>query len=407
MKLEIRLDMKISELVGNFPECCPFFSAHGLGQLVSEKGLQVLAPFLTLETALRSRGVNPQTFLSLLKEYIADNEMLEAPGLRDFSSQEELNLLALVPCGVKVPFSRAICDHLSDLQQSGEMALSYAVEGNLNWELSYYTYLKNIQNLEELPDVIVCSDINAFYHSDFYQRFVKDGNFTDVFVSPQTDSFKNAGIPDPQHYFTVLAVNPLVIVAVLDKVGQRPLPTCWDDILCEHWEKDVTLRGNKDFFCHAVLTPIYQEHGNEGLLKLAANVRDGQHPAEMVKEIDRGKGGALYVMPEFFAQKIRRKEGVRIIWPDDGAMASPITLIVKKDRAAELQPVINYLTSVELARVFNDARCLTPHRGVSDELQEKKLRWIGWEFIRANDLATVNADIDEVFMPAVKDNLNL
>ncbi|MEZ4485408.1 MAG: ABC transporter substrate-binding protein [Syntrophotaleaceae bacterium] len=92
----------------------------------------------------------------------------------------------------------------------------------------------------------------------------------------------------------------------------------------------MTLRGNKDFFCHAVLLPLYREHGAEGLLKLARNVREGLHPAQMVKNIDSGQGGALYVMPEFFAHRVKHQERIRIVWPEDGALASPVTLMVKK-----------------------------------------------------------------------------
>jgi ABC-type Fe3+ transport system substrate-binding protein len=108
-------------------------------------------------------------------------------------------------------------------------------------------------------------------------------------------------------------------------------------------------------------------------------------------------------MPEFFAHRVKHQERIRIIWPADGALASPVTLLVKKDRVAALQPVLDYLTGQELARVLVGARFPTPHADVPGELQELPLKWPGWNFLRGNDLAAVNAAIDAVFLPAVKE----
>jgi len=77
-----------------------------------------------------------------------------------------------------------------------------------------------------------------------------------------TSSYQESGILDPEHHFSILGVNPLVMVADLDKVGDRPLPVAWEDLLAEHWAGEVTLRGNQEFFCHAVLLLIYQEYGD-------------------------------------------------------------------------------------------------------------------------------------------------
>lgn len=402
MTQSIHLDMKIAHLVNAWPETRGVFAAHGLEALISEEGMRVLAPFLTLGTALRSRGIAVQSFLRLLNEATVEEEVCEAPGLSDYRSQGDLTLLALMPCGIKVPFAKAISTFLAELRHAGGPEVTYAVEGNLNQELSYYSYVSTIERIEELPDIIVSADFNSFYHQSFYQRFVEAGNFIDVAETQPTASYQKAGILDPDHQFSILGVNPLVMVADLDRVGDRPLPVSWDDLLNPSWTGEVTLRGNKDFFCHAVLLPFYREHGAEGLLDLARNVRQGLHPAQMVKSIDSGQGGALYVMPEFFAHRIKHQERIRIIWPADGALASPVTLMVKKERVAELQPVLDYLTGKELAKVLVGARFPTPHSDVPGELQEKPLKWIGWNFMRNNDLATVNAAIDEVFMPAVK-----
>ncbi|NIQ95285.1 MAG: DUF1858 domain-containing protein, partial [Desulfuromonadales bacterium] len=112
---DISLDLKVADLVADWPETRPVFAAHGMEALVSEDGLRVLAPFLSLGTALRTRGLAADSFLRLMQEALQRDALLEAPGLADYSRQGELTLLALMPCGLKVPFSRAITTFLEGL----------------------------------------------------------------------------------------------------------------------------------------------------------------------------------------------------------------------------------------------------------------------------------------------------
>ena len=200
----------------------------------------------------------------------------------------------------------------------------------------------------------------------------------------------------------MIGINPLVIVANLDEMGDRELPGCWKDLLDPKWKQSVILRGGSGFFCHAVLLPTYQRYGTEGLESLADNVRQGLHPSQMVKQIDAGAPGALYVMPEFFAHRVKHKERIAIVWPEDGALASPVTLQVKSSRIDELRPVLDFLTGKEVARVLVDAGFPVPYDDVTGREQGKSLLWAGLDHFRMNDLLALNREIDDIFMPRVK-----
>lgn len=395
------LDLTIAALLERHPDAAPVFTAHGLGTLVGEEGRRVLAPFLTLGTALKSRGVDSGTFLRLLGESAAAAPLLEAPGLADIRRAGELTLLALMPCGLKVPFARAVAPFLEELKARTGLELTYAVEGNLNQELSYYPYVETIEKAAELPDIIVSADFNVFYTHRFQRRFVASGHYVGVEMGAPNAAFAAAGMADPQGAYSILGVNPLVIVADRTRLDGRPLPQSWEDLLDPVWERDITLRGSADFFCHAVLLPIHQRYGASGLRRLAPNVRQGLHPAQMVKQIDAGSGGALYVMPEFFAHRVREQEQVAIVWPAEGALASPVTLQVRREKLEQLRPVLDWLTGAELAQALAGARFPVPQAGVTGELQGQPLWWLGWDYLRRHDLAVLNARIDEIFLPAV------
>ena len=405
MKPSLGADLKIADILKHYPGTQRVFEAHGLAALVSEEGQRLLAPFLTLATALRSRKMDEVSFLGLLQDAIDQEETLEAPGLEAYDRQGDLTLLALMPCGIKVPFGRAITSFLEKLKEEQNLHITYAVEGNVNQELSYYPYVRTLEKIEELPDIIVSADFNSFYGHNFYRKFVANGELCGYGSPDAATAFIKAGIIDPQNEYSVLGINPLVMVANLDEVGDRPLPTSWQDMLAPMWQRNVTLRGSDQFFCHAVLLPIYQDYGDEGLKKLAANVLRGLHPAQMVKQIDSGAPGAIYVMPEFFAHRVKKQERIKIIWPEDGALASPVTLQVKKSRIKELKPILDYLSGPQLAEALIGARFPVPHASVKGEVQGKPLRWLGWDFLRQQDLMSVNAEIDNVFLPLVKEPL--
>ncbi len=356
-----------------------------------------------LSAALRIRGIDIPRFLSLLREAAGPTDVrLDAPGLETVAHQGNLTLLALMPCGLKMPFSRAVTAVLEQLRREQNLSIRYAVEGNLNQEISYYNYIDTIETADELPDIIVSADFNAFYGRRFNERFVATGHFTGYGRFDPGRNFIEAGIVDPRGEYAVLGVNPLVVVANLDEVRGRPLPVRWEDVLDPQWKKSLMLRGGKDFFCHAVLLPTYQKFGTVGLKQLAANVLRGLHPAQMVSRIDSGALGALYVMPEFFAQRIKNQTRIQIIWPEDGALASPVTLQVKTSRIEALQPVLDYLTGNELARILVGARFPVPHADIDGEVQDRPLRWLGWDYLRHHDLPALNAEIDRIFLPKVQ-----
>lgn len=139
-----------------------------------------------------------------------------------------------------------------------------------------------------------------------------------------------------------------------------------------------------------------------GIRALAGNMFDGRHPSQMARTAGSGESAALYVMPYFFANKIPPRKMVRFIWPEDGSLASPITLLVQKKKSKTLKPIIDFLNGKQLAKIFVDAHYPSPHPGIRNNLPATPgLKWLGWDFIHANDLGRINDEIDAVFLPAV------
>ncbi|WP_321494999.1 ABC transporter substrate-binding protein [uncultured Desulfobacter sp.] len=399
MPTHIHPDLKLYEIIQLYPQTRSVFESSGLGALVSDDAMHVLAPFLTLGTALRSRLININAFIGMLEGAITQNPVIDTPGLASMEAQKDLSFLGLMPCGLKMPFSRAFSQFLNKLQATQGIGIQSAVEGNVNQELSYYSYVDTIESKNELPDIIVSADFNVFLGHRFYNRFVAPGYFSGYGALNAGSNFSEAQILDPKNEYTILCVNPLVVVANLDKLENRALPKTWEDCLNPAWEKSLIIRGGDGFYCHAVLLPTFKDFGNQGLEALANNVLEGLHPAQMVNRIDNNGPGALYVMPAFFAERIRHQERIKVIWPDDGALASPVILQVKPEKKEELKPVLDYLVGSQLAQILAGAGFPVPHADVAADIQAKPLKWLGWDFLRQHDLPVLNLEIDKIFMP--------
>lgn len=398
----IDADMKIGDIISRYPETQDYFILHGFDAVVSEDGLRALAPFLSLKTALRARFMNVSQFIEGLEQAIAENKGEETPGLVDYASQGSLTLLALMPCGLKMAFAKALNPFMQAYNQTNPSPVKYAIEGNLNQELSYYPYVDRLESADELPDIIISSDFNTFYGKRFHERFVSTSIFTGYDQAPFNPQYEQAGIIEPDGAYSVITVNPLVMIVNRDQLQGRPVPTCWDDLLDPIWEKSLILRGGNGFFCHAVLLPVYKKHGAEGLKKLAKNVCLGMHPSQMVKRIDSNGEGAIYIMPEFFAKRIKNTLRYQIVWPEDGALASPVTLQAKREKLTELKPILDFLTGTELSQTLASVGFPVIRDDVSGEAQNKPLLWLGWDYLYDNDLPALNRDIDAVFMPELE-----
>ena len=191
-------------------------------------------------------------------------------------------LLALLPCGLRNLFKTVLFSHFPDyINELGESE-AFIVDGNLNYEKTFYDDIDASSDLKNLPDILISSDINSFYHKSFLNRFLNDEYF-EVFNCPLNMSYAEAGYYHPENLFVMLPANILVIVADTKATDDSNLPTSWADLLKPMWQRKIALRGDKDFFCNAVFFPFVKTYGLESLKRLAHNTAIGLHPSQMVK----------------------------------------------------------------------------------------------------------------------------
>lgn len=393
----IHLDLSVQDCLDQFPQTLPIFQRFGFHDFENPQVREKLGPFVKLRTLLALKRIDTTTFLDHCRQALAAPAVpsgLEPVDIRGAKP----TLLALLPCGLKVSINNALQSFTEELAANGA-PLAYLAEGNVNHELSYYPYIDAVESVDELPDLILSSDINAFYHHRFLERFVAPGHFVSV-NGPMASWMAEIGFADPSRHFTQFCANALVVVRVKNVHPEIASPVSWADLLADEYRKTIIMRGQDDFFCSGVLVPFFRLFGQDAIVRLAGNVCGGLHPSQMIKMIDGRAENCppLFIMPWFFAQKVKAKERIDIIFPREGAFISPVQLLVKWCKQEQLAHVVDFLMSRALHQHCSDNFFPSPHPEVANNLPEgAKLFWIGWDFIYQHDLEYVKKDIGKTF----------
>ncbi len=398
---QIQLTMTIGEIIKNYPETREVFINNGFSIFADDTVIQQLGVVLKLKTALKSKNINEESFMKLLQEKIAETgryKSLQATVLENDSNH--LNMLSLLPCPLKVPMQGELKLFLDYLREEKNLPLNYCIESFSNDHLDYEDYLEHFEEPDEIPDIIMTAGYGFFYKK-FMDRFVAKGVFADVLNRPVNSRLAEAGIIDPDGRFTVIGANVLVMVVDKNRLGNIPMPKTWGDLLKPEYENKVVMRGHGDTFCDVVQLNYYKDYGAVGVEQLGRSVKCGLHPAQMVKELagSRKDVPPIHIMPYFFYKTMKESDNIKVIWPEDGILAYPISVLIKADKMQELQELAEYLTGPEIARICADAYFPATHGDMEVNLPEHvNLKWLGWDFIKNNDMKYLVEAMNDTFM---------
>lgn len=318
------------------------------------------------------------------------------------NSYNHLNLLALMPCPLKVPVEEEFKNYLSKLDCDD---ITYIIDSNANNQLSFYDKVDDFKNIDDVPDIVISPGINHFFRQPFVDRFIDKGYFADVTSNDINKNLKHCGIKDPGGNYSILSMNLLVMVVDLTQINNLTIPKTWGDLLKDEYENKVIIRGQKGFFCETTLLTIYKDYGYEGIKKLGKSVREGWHPAQMARMAGSGlkESPTISVMPYFYTKTIQNKDKVLIIWPEDGAIVSPVTMLVKKSKQDKLKNICDFFVGEKIAKISSGAYFPSIYPINNEDLPKNAtFNWIGWNFIKSNDIGTLIDNLNECFLKALR-----
>ncbi|WP_300390319.1 ABC transporter substrate-binding protein [Fusobacterium sp.] len=395
-------NMSVLEICKKYPESIDFFELKGFKNLKDENILKIMGN-LTLKSVLLTKKIDTKIFVEFLNEYIdnsrknVDITMVE----KEITSQE-ISVMGLLPCPIRIPLLEGFNKFL---EENSELKVKYelkAASAGLDW-LKEDVIRAN--HPEKLADIFISAGFDLFFEDKLMGKFKKEHIFKDITgIERYNRDFQNdeISLKDPDGDYSMLGVVPAIFLVNRDMLGDREVPRSWKDILKPEFKKSVSLPISDFDLFNSILVNINKNYGEEGIEKLGKALLQNLHPAQMVKS-DKLKENTptVTIMPYFFTKMIKEDGPMIPIWPEDGAVISPIFMLTKKEKEEKIKKIVNYLAGEEVGKIFSHQGLFpTVNPNVDNRLEDKKFMWCGWDYIHNNNIGEILEKCKSIFFKA-------
>lgn len=368
----------------------------GFSNLRDEKQRELFGKVITISDALKTKGISLDAFTEMLGEHGIEEEQ---------NHSMKVKMAGVLPCPVRVPLLESFEEWLSEREFPFHLEYDLkAASMGIGW-LS-----ESLENKsgEVLPDLFISAGFDMFFDKSRFGRFREENFFEDLtsFSHLHRDfDQEDIRLKDPRKQYSMIGVVPAVFLVNTKELGNRKVPRSWDDILSDEFKNSISLPVSDFDLFNAILLNIYKSHGEAGIAQLGRNMQKSMHPAEMVKShMKLMERPSVTIMPYFFTKMVKDGGPMVAVWPEDGAIISPIFLLTKKERKKELQPIVDYLLSKEVGELLShNGRFPSVNPEVDNRIsEENRYQWIGWEFIEKYDLTLLIRRCEEIFHRAMR-----
>ena len=393
---------KIIDILNRYPETVEFFVNKGFDKLKNEKDRDVIGK-LSLNLILKTKGISIEGFSQMLDDFIELARNSADITLNQKTKRTKgVKVVGLLPCPVRVPLLEQFDAFVEKNETDIEYDLKAASHG-LEWLKGT---VRGVEDYNELADIYLSAGFDLFFDEKLMGKFKKAGVFkSGVKYDKFNSDFENdyMSLKDPSGDYSILAVVPAVFLVNKNELNGREVPKTWADLLKPEFEKSVSLPVSDFDLFNAILLNIYKLYGDDGVKKLGKSLIQSLHPAQMVKS-DRltVNRPTVTIMPYFFTRMTKEGGTMIPVWPEDGAIISPVFMLTKAEKLKEMESLIDFLSSKAVGEILS-------HKGffpsVNPEVEnltprDKKYLWIGWDYIYNNNLQEQMHHCEDLFNKA-------
>ncbi len=246
-----------------------------------------------------------------------------------------------------------------------------------------YGSFRHARTTDDLPHLIACMGLGRMNDPDFVDRWIRTGALARQDQPPLPTGLEH--FSDPLGLSMVYGIGCWLILVDLPRLNGRPLPRRWEDLLSPLWRDDLIVNASGGEIAQVLAFNIAHDFGLDGLTALGRNARAFWGGAKMARACgtDNPDGAAVYVMPRFWTQNNIHPSRVRVVWPEDGAYCTPMTLMMRPDPGPHALRVRDFLLGDEWHRIMTGVGVITTR---STDVIPGPLRWIGWDQARSGTM---------------------
>ena len=398
MSKYFKISDRIETILNKYPETIDFFVNKGFENLKTENGKKLLGK-LNLDIVLKTKSMGIEGFSDMLNDFIELSRNSADLTLNEKTKRTNgVKVIGLLPCPVRVP----LLEQFDAFVEKSEFDIEYdlkAASHGLEWLKGT---VRNESDYNNLADIYLSAGFDLFFDENLMGKFKKANVFKDaVKYKDYNHEFEN--LRDPSGDYSILAVVPAVFLVNSKELNGREIPKTWADLLKPEFEKSVSLPVSDFDLFNAILLNIYKLYGDEGVKKLGRSLIQNLHPAQMVKS-DRMTVNkpTVTIMPYFFTRMTKEGGTMIPVWPEDGAIISPVFMLTKREKVDKMQDLIDFFSSKAVGEILS-------HKGffpsvnpevVNGTPEGKKYLWIGWDYIYNNNLQEQMHHCEELFNKA-------
>ncbi len=389
---------KLSELFDRYPELKDFFVNNGLKEAVDTKFLKTTGKFLKLSSFLKLKQRDEKGFLNAINLFL-NKDNVEDITLKESLKDGDFSVEGLLPCPVRIPLLEGLNRVIEESKSKG-ISVSTKLEAASTGARWLEERFKNVKTADDLPDLFISAGFDVFFSDKGIGGIIREsGEFIDISWEKYNPSFKDYSLKDPEGIYSLIGFVPAVFLVNLEMLGDLPVPESWEELLDERYNQMVSLPVEDFDLFNALVLGIYKLYGEDGVARLGKLLIKAMHPSQMVKSVQKSKAHvrpAVTIMPYFFSRMMHGSKKVKVVWPKDGSIVSPIFVVAKKKLVEELKEVADYFVSKEVGEILAHKGLFpSTHPEVENILPEyAPINWIGWDFVYNNSIQDL---IDSLF----------
>ncbi|MGO1579963.1 MAG: ABC transporter substrate-binding protein [Peptoniphilaceae bacterium] len=397
---KIDFNDKLFNILDGNDKLLDFFINNGFDQLKDKEMLKTMGKLVTLNMALKVKGINKEAFSEKLFLFLNNYQKSVDKSLEEEKEiHGDVIVKGVLPCPIKTPLLDAFDDFVVQQKDKG-LDIGYDLKSaNLGLDWIEEDFKNN--DIDDLADVFISAGFELFFDKDYIGKYIEDGKYS-INIEKINKDFDNEkySFKDPKNRYHIISVVPCVFLINKNNLSGRKAPKSWKELLFSgNYTDSVSLPLNDLDMFNAILVNIYSKWGKDGIRALGKIYKKSLHPAEMVRSKGDSKHNpAVNIIPLFFTQMALNSPDFEMVWPSDGALVSPIFLVAKKDNPY-VEKIIEFFTNLETGKILSlDGKFPTTIYGVDNNLGEnEEFLFCGWDFIYDNNIIDILKESEKIF----------
>lgn len=263
-------------------------------------------------------------------------------------------IYASVPCPLKVRFKAVFDAFMCKYNQQHDKPIycPTVLEGASH---DAEEHLLKATSAEELPEVILTMNIGNFFDADFKRRFIDTGILVG-YQPVKTDLPAKLNAANKMLKNGLYAFGAWAIIEDLVAQDVALKPTRWLDFAATDSAQCINLHGCPDHISGSSLLFVMHERGGDAAVQsLARNIKQIAHFSKLIKVLNQRSGdqnARFAMLPGSAAYQIPSTKKTRLVTMDEGALLSPMLLLVKAGTEDKYKDILDFFFSTEMRDVL-------------------------------------------------------